>query len=156
MKELTIVIDDWENKELKEYLMSLNGVLDVKIDDNDKLEIYIKYDSSLITEKVLKMEINLFLDLKDFPAIISFNKHPKNKLEDYTIIREDFCCEYCYKIAIEELFDAKGVEIVESNFYEKYWLNKDEEQNEVYIKISYDPKIISFDKMKELEVKLDI
>ena len=156
MKELTIVIDDWGNKELKEYLVSLNGVLDVTINDTDVLEIYIKYDNNLITENILKMEIYLFLELKDFPSIISFNKHPKDKTEDYTIIREDFCCEFCYKGAIEELFETKGVEIVESDFYEKYWLNKDEEQNEVYIKISYDPKIISFDKMKELEVKLDI
>lgn len=31
MSELTIAIDSWGHKELKEYLMSLNGILDVKI-----------------------------------------------------------------------------------------------------------------------------
>ena len=31
MSELTIVIDNWGHKELKKYLMSLKGILDVEI-----------------------------------------------------------------------------------------------------------------------------
>lgn len=54
MDELTIVIDHWSHKELEEYLMSLNGILDVKIKNDEKLEIYLKYDSTLITSKIIK------------------------------------------------------------------------------------------------------
>ena len=31
MSEITIIIDNWGHEELKEYLMSLKGILDVEI-----------------------------------------------------------------------------------------------------------------------------
>ena len=49
MSELTIIIDNWGHKELKEYLMSLNGILDVIIKNEEQLEIHIKYNPNLIT-----------------------------------------------------------------------------------------------------------
>ena len=48
MEELTIVIDDFGHKELKDYLLSLNGIEDVNINDEKELYIYVKYNSSLI------------------------------------------------------------------------------------------------------------
>ncbi len=74
MSELTIVIDNWGHKELKEYLMSLKGVLDVEVKNDEQLEIYLKYDSSLITPKIVKMEITLFLNIVKIPSILSFDK----------------------------------------------------------------------------------
>ena len=56
MAELTIVIDNLGHKELKEYLMSLNGILEVKIKNDEQLDIYLKYNSNLITPKIIKME----------------------------------------------------------------------------------------------------
>ncbi len=71
--------------------MALNGIKFVKISNNRNLSIYLKYDSNLITAKIIKKELLLFLDIK-IPAIISFNKYAKLKTADYTIIKEDLYC----------------------------------------------------------------
>ena len=83
MSELTIVIDNWGHKELKEYLMSLKGILDVEIKNDEQLDIYLKYDSSLITSKIIKMEITLFLNITKIPSLLSFNKYPKFETSNY-------------------------------------------------------------------------
>jgi len=152
MSELTIVIDNWGHKELKEYLMSLKGILDVKIKNDEQLDIYLKYDSSLITPKIIKMEITLFLDIIKIPSIISFDKYPKFEIANYMITRDDICCEYCYKGAIEDLFEIEGIEIVKGNF------NVDdlEKREKIIISIKYNPNLISIDEMKQIELKLNI
>ena len=128
MSEITIIIDNWGHEELKEYLMSLKGILDVEIKNDEQLDIYLKYDSSLITPKIIKMEITLFLNITKIPSILSFDKYPKFKTSNYTIIRDDLCCEYCYKGAIEDLFEIEGIETVKGNFNEDYLFKKYEER----------------------------
>ena len=63
MKELTIVLDSWGHKELKDYLMSLKGISKVIVEDERYLKIYVKYNPTFITLKMIKMEILLFLDI---------------------------------------------------------------------------------------------
>ena len=130
MSELTIVIDNWGHKELKEYLMSLKGILDVEIKNDEQLDIYLKYDSSLITSKIIKMEITLFLNITKISSLLSFNKYPKFETSNYTITRDNLCCEYCYKSAIDDLFKIEGIEMVKGNFNEDYLYLKDK-----YVKI---------------------
>ena len=62
MSKLTIIIDNWGHKELRDYLISLNGIIDVIIKNEEQLEIHIKYNSNLITEKIIQAEILLFLE----------------------------------------------------------------------------------------------
>ncbi len=154
MAELTIVIDDWGHKELKEYLMTLNGILDVKIKNDEQLNVYLKYNSNLITPKIIKMEIMLFLDMMKTPSMLSFDKYTKFKTSNYTIIRDDLCCEYCFKGAIEDLFEIEGIEKVQSNFNEDYFFKKGEEK--ITINIKYNPDLISKEEMKQIELKLNI
>ena len=142
MSEITIIIDNWGHEELKEYLMSLKGILDVEIKNveheiksDEQLDIYLKYDSSLITPKIIKMEITLFLNITKIPSILSFDKYPKFKTSNYTIIRDDLCCEYCYKGAIEDLFEIEGIETVKGNFNEDYLFKKYEEREKITINI---------------------
>ena len=149
MSELTIIIDNWGHKELKEYLMSLKGILDVIIKNEEQLEIHIKYNPNLITLKIIKMEILLFLDILKIPSIVSFDKHSIVKISKYKIIRDDICCEYCFKGAIEDLFEIEGIERVESNFYEGNY-------DELIINIMYNSDLISIDDMKQIELKLNI
>lgn len=156
MSELTIVIDDWGHKELKEYLMSLKGILDVEIKNDEQLDIYLKYDSSLITSKIIKMEITLFLNITKIPSLLSFNKYPKFETSNYTIIRDDLCCEYCYKGAIDDLFEIEGIEMVNGNFNEDYLFKKYEDREKIIINIKYDPNLISTEEMKQIELKLNI
>ena len=148
MKELTFVIDWAIHDELKDYLMSLNGISNVIINNDKYLKINIKYDSNLISGKIIEMELFLFLDVTKTPSIISFNKHFKGKLETYIIDKNSICCEYCLKGAIEDLFEIEGIEKVETNFGQK--------DNNTIINIGYNPKLISIDKMKEIEIELNI
>ena len=156
MSELTIVIDNGGHNELKEYLVSLNGILSVEIRNNEQLNIYLKYNSSLITPKIIKMEILLFLDIVKIPSILSFNKYPKFKTLNYTIIRDDLCCEYCFEGAIDDLFEIEGIEKVESNFKKDYLFQNCEEREKITIKIKYNPNLISSEKMRQIELKLNI
>jgi len=157
MVELTIRIDYCGSDELKEYLMSLNGVLDVVIKSKEQLEIYIKYNSNLITQKIIKFEILLFLDILKVPSILAFDKHSIVKISEYKIIRNNICCEYCLKGAIDDLFEIEGVEKVESNFSEEnYFQKKYDKRNNVVINIKYNSNLISIKDMKRIESKLNI
>ena len=157
MSELTIIIDNWGHKELKEYLMSLNGILDVIIKNEEQLEIHIKYNSNLITPKIIRLEILLFLDILKIPSILAFDKHPTIETSEYKIIRNDICCEYCFKGAIDDLFEIDGIEKVESNFNEENYYQKNyDERDNVIISIKYNSDLISIDDMMQIELKLNI
>lgn len=62
MAELTIIINHWGHEELKDYLMSLKGIENIIIKNEEQLEIYIKYDPNLISiEKMKQIESDLNL-----------------------------------------------------------------------------------------------
>ena len=75
--ELTLKYDCLIDKEIKDYLLKINGIEDIKI-NLDTGEIYIKYNN--ISIKLILMEVELFLDVVKFPSLIGFDKHSKNKL----------------------------------------------------------------------------
>jgi len=156
MNELTIIIDNWSHKELKEYLKSLKGISEINIKNEEQLEIYIKYDSKIITPKIIKYEILTFLDILKTPSILSFDKHPKITASNYTITRNDFCCEYCFKSAIENLLEIEGIEKVDSNFNEEYISKKYAELEPIKINIKYNPNLISLEEMKQIDLNFDI
>lgn len=148
MKELTITFDNtWLDKELKEYLLSLNGIHVVEIDDKCET-INIKYNPEIITIKIIKLEILAFMDILKMPSIISFNKYSKNMLTKTTIIVKDLCCEYCLKGMIEELLLINGIEKVNTNF--DYSNKKD-----VVINIEYDNQLITKEDIEMLETKFN-
>ena len=151
MEELTIVFDNWGHNELKNYLLSLKGILDVNINNEKDLEINIKYDSKLISDKIIKEEIKLFLDIQKTPSIISFDKHSKKETTCYKIIRKTICCEYCFMGVVEDLFEINGVEKVESNFSKDYYNKK-----EIIVYVYYDKDILNDEEMKQIEEKLVI
>lgn len=157
MRELTIIIDNYDHKDLKEYLMSLNGILEVIIKNKEQLEIYIKYNSNLITPKIIKLEILLFLNILKTPSILAFDKHPTIETDEYKIIRNDICCEYCFKSAIEDLFEIDGIEKVESNFNEEnFYQNNYDKRENIIISIKYNPNLINTDNLIQIELKLNI
>lgn len=150
MAELTIVIDSFKHKELEEYLLSLEGISDVIIKNENNLEIYVKYEPSLITSKIIKFEILLFLDIHKFSSILAFDKHPSVKISNYKMIKYGTCCEECLKNAIEELFEIEGIEKVETDFSDISY-NQD-----VIIDISYNPSLISVQDIEQIQLKLNI
>lgn len=148
MKELTITFDNvWLDKELKEYLLSLNGIHNVEIDLKYE-SITIRYNSELISIKIIKLEILTFMDVLKTPSVISFNKHSNKILTKTTIVIKDLCCEYCLKGMIEELLLINGIEKVDTNFD---YINK----KDVPLHIEYDKELISKEDIKILEDKFN-
>ena len=111
MDKLTLKIEytDFLNNDLENYLKDLNGVKIIKI-NNDKNEIYVEYDSNIISLRLLKREILLYLDLVKIPSIVAFNKNFKNGIRKDCILIKDLCCEYCLNGMIEELLEIDGIE----------------------------------------------
>ena len=149
MNKLTIKIEDsiYLNNDLEKYLNSLDGVISSKVDiDNDS--IYIEYDSSIISLKVLKTELIMYLDIKKVPSILAFDKHTENNIKD-TIVIKDLCCEYCLKGMIEELLEIDGIESAYTDFdyHNKFNVN---------IFITYNDKIINKEKIKEISDKFNM
>lgn len=145
MQKITLKIEysAFFNDDLINYLSSLDGVIASNI-NKDNNEIYVEYDSSVISLKLLKTEIILYLDLTKIPSIISFDKHCKNNIKKEKIIVEDLCCEYCLKGMIEDLLEIDGIESAYTDFD---YVNK----YNVNIFITYDEKLINNDKLNELK-----
>lgn len=156
MKKLTIVIDAWGHNELKEYLLSLKGIIDVNINNDKDLEITIWYDHNLISTKIINLEIFAFLNISKTPSLLSFDKHSDQKLSTYKIIREEICCEYCFKSTVEDLFNISGIEKVESNFINSYYRKRSDGEKTIIIYIYYNENIIHYDEIKNLELNLNI
>ncbi len=147
MKRLTYEFDFWNHKELKDYLLSLDGVKKVNIDDEKNLILDIQYDEKKIGPKTLKYEVLAFMDV-DYPSLVWFDLHEKNK-EKYTMLIKDVCCEYCYMDMIEELFNTKGIVSAKSNYNVVDFCFNDK------LEIEYDPKLISLEDIKKMEKELN-
>lgn len=151
MSELTIKMDTWGHKELKEYLLSLKGILNAKVNNKKELGINVEYNPFIITPKIIKYEIFLFLDVQKIPSMLAFDKHPTTQTENYKIKRKEICCEYCLKDTIADLFDIKGIETVTCN----YQPEKNNQRN-IIINIAYNPEILTTSQLEAIESELNL
>ena len=138
MKELTLVYDNLGHKELEEYLLSLKGIKEVSIKNDNLLEINVKYDSKETSIKVIQTEIELFLDITKYSCLYSFDKHEKDT-KTYHGTKDDVCCDYCYMGFVDELYNTEGVSKVSSNF-DEYFSNH---KIKFDVEIEYDPNKIT-------------
>lgn len=149
MQKLTLKLDSsvfyW--KDLIIYLPSLKGVILVKIDKNNS-NIYVEYDSNVISLKVLKYEILYCLNLLKTPSIIGFDKHSRCMIYKEKIVIKDLCCEYCLKGMIEDLLEIKGITSAYTDFN---YINK----KDVNIYITYDTNLLSLQQIKKIEISLN-
>ena len=149
MQKLTLKLDSsvfyW--KDLIIYLPSLKGVILVKIDKNNS-NIYVEYDSNVISLKVLKYEILYCLNLLKTPSIIGFDKHSRCMIYKEKIVIKDLCCEYCLKGMIEDLLEIKGITSAYTDFD---YINK----KDVNIYITYDTNLLSLQQIKKIEMLLN-
>ena len=149
MEKLTLKLDCsvFYGEDLISYLTSLKGIILVKIDKNNS-DIYVEYDSNIISLKVLKYEMLYCLNLLKIPSIIGFRKYYEKKLLEYTIIIKDLCCEYCLKGMIEELLETEGINSAYTDF--DFYIKKD-----VNIYITYDTNFLSLTQIKKIEEKFN-
>lgn len=150
MKKITLKIEysNFLNNDLINYLSTLDGVTFSKV-DNENNEIYVEYDSSITSLKLLKMEILLYLDITKIPSIVSFDKHSNdNNIKEDKIIIKDLCCEYCLNGMIEDLLEINGIERAYTDFD---YMNK----FNVNIFITYNIKLIEDDTLNELKERFN-
>lgn len=112
---MKILLDDFINEELKNYLMTQEGIENVDLIDKDSVsEINIKFNHKT-TPAIIKNYIYLF-QKNETPIMLEFDKGIKEKCNILKYVVDDMCCEYCYKGLIQDLFDNEFVISVKSNF----------------------------------------
>lgn len=112
---MKLLLDDILDDEIKEYLLSQNGINFVKLEKKDfKTEINVECDSN-ISYLIIMKYIDLFQQNK-YPIILEFNKAFKNKTKILKYVVKDMCCEYCYKSLVMNLFEKEFINSLKSNF----------------------------------------
>ena len=140
MKQIRLVMIEYlDGIGLEEYLLTIRGIKKVVI---DKKEIIINYDSKLISLKVIKLEINLFMGIKE-SIILMFDKNNDLKLTTNNYILDDICCEYCFLDKIDELLVVEGIYKIINDY------DGDPRKN-VKMDISYDKEVISWSDVEKI------
>ncbi len=164
MKKLTLTFDSIDlyslrnQKEFNDYILSLNGVLESNISCNDDgtVTFNITYDDNIIKDKILCIEIKTFLKQYRYPSLILFDKHFDGNIDKKTI-KKTICCEFCFKITIEDLFDIDEIVKVENNYIERYIENYTSlDEGEDILTIYYDKDKFDSCKIDEIIKALNI
>ena len=147
MKKLTLVFDSIDmysvknQKEFNDYILSLNGVVESNIShdvDNGTVTFNITYDDNVMKDKILYFELKTFLNQYRYPSLVFFDKHFDGKINK-KVFKKNMCCEFCFKIAIEDLFEIDEIVKIENNYIDRYIEHyTDLEDGEDILTIYYD------------------
>ena len=130
---MKVLLNDNVNKELIEYLLIQEGILEVNLNEVDMfIEVEIKHNENT-TPNIIMKYIELYLN-NNFSNLIAFNKNKKIKTKKLKYTVEDICCEYCYMGFVREAFEKKEIISLKSDF-DLYETNM-----EVKLEIEYDEK----------------
>lgn len=112
---MEIKLDGIINPELREFLLSQEGITDVEIDYNDySVKLNIKLNEKTTPNIVMKY-IELFEKSK-YSNLVEFNKEYNKKSKKLKYVIDDMCCEFCYKDLVMELFKNDKIKSVKSNY----------------------------------------
>ncbi len=146
MKEIELEINDYRNR-LEEYLLSIDGILDVKIKNKEyNFFVTITYDETKMFIERIEKEIKLYIDRLNEPIVVSFNKFEDNETIKEIVI-EDVCCEYCMEGSVEKLLQIDGIG--------SFSFDQDTNYLNIPAKLGYNPDKISKEKLKEIEASLE-
>lgn len=110
---MKIIYNDCLKKELRDFLLSQEGINDVKITEENKMDC-INISGELASSIVVKL-IDLFQENK-YSTMFAFDKGKNKNAKKLIYNAKDICCEYCHMHFIRELFDNDNIISVESNF----------------------------------------
>ncbi len=112
---MEIKINNTVQPELKEFLLTQEGITDVDINyDNEFVELNIMFNEE--TNPIIIMKyIELFEEYKH-SSLIEFNKGYDGKLKTLKYNIDNMCCEYCYMGLVRDLFENEKIKSVKSNF----------------------------------------
>ena len=112
---MKLILDDMISEEVREYLLTQEGITDVKIDEKEFFVILnIKYNEKTTPEIIMKY-IELF-QICDYSLLFEFDKETEGNYKIYKYVVDDMCCEYCYRNLVMNLFENKKIKSVKSNF----------------------------------------
>ena len=112
---MKLVSDDFINKEIKEYLLTQDGIIDVELNEDHNLTILdIKYNENITPNIILKY-IELFQNRK-YSILFEFDKNTKGNFNVLEYVIDDMCCDYCYRRLVTDLFENEHIKSVKSNF----------------------------------------
>ena len=107
---MKLIVDTILNDELKDYLLSQDGITEVNISNNNT-ELDIKYNSPM-TPKILRGYIELFDDYK----LIEFDKEIEGSFKTLKYVVNDLCCDFCYLNFINDMYENDNIKSVRSTF----------------------------------------
>ena len=112
---MEIKLDGTINPELKDFLLSQEGIINVEINYDDYfIKLNIKFNEKTNPNIVMKY-IELFEKHK-YSNLVEFNKEYEGKIKTLKYIIDDMCCEYCYMGLVMNLFENDRIKSVRSNF----------------------------------------
>ena len=112
---MKLVSDDFINKEIKEYLLTQEGIIDVELNENHNLTtLDIKYNENITPNIILKY-IELFQN-RQYSILFEFDKNTKGIFNVLEYVIDDMCCDYCYRRLVTDLFENEHIKSVKSNF----------------------------------------
>ena len=112
---MKIKLDGNVNPELKDFLLSQEGITNVEIDrDGYFTKLNIKFNNKTNSIIVMKY-IELFEKYK-YSNLIEFNKECEGQTRVLKYIVDDMCCEHCYMGLVMDLFENNKIKSVKSNF----------------------------------------
>ena len=112
---MEIKLDGIINTEIKDFLLSQEGITNVEIDYDDYfIKLDIKFNEKTNPNIVMKY-IELF-EKYEYSNLVEFNKEYQGKTKTLKYIVDDMCCEYCYMGLVMDLFENDKIKSVKSNF----------------------------------------
>ena len=112
---MEIKLDGIINPEIKDFLLTQEGITNVEIDYDDYfIKLDIKFNEKTNPNIVMKY-IELFEKYK-YSNLLEFNKEYQGKTKILKYIVDDMCCEYCYMGLVMDLFENDKIKSVKSNF----------------------------------------
>ena len=112
---MKLILDDFVNVDLKEYLLMQEGINDIEFDKNKFLTILnINYNNETTPETIMKY-IESF-QKNEYSTLFEFDKGTIGNFKKMKYTIEDMCCEYCYKCLVRDLFNNIKVKSVKTNF----------------------------------------
>ncbi len=112
---MKLVLDDSISSELKEYLLTQEGITDIEFNKNNRLTtLDINYNEQT-TPLIIMKYIELFQNNK-YSILFEFDKGTMGSFNVLKYVIDDMCCEYCYEGLIMNLFENDKIKSVKSNF----------------------------------------
>ena len=112
---MKLFLDDSISEELKEYLLTQEGIIDVSSSDNNNLTILDIKHNEKITPNIIMKYIELFQKNK-YSILFEFDKETSGNYKTIKYTIEDMCCDYCYRGLVMDLFENDSVKSVKSNY----------------------------------------